>query len=121
MYNPLTTRAKVSDKSLTTRFFKKLSTTDENEKNYINTTERPVLKGCQSTKHITLAQSEGKNKMFSKNKKSQLQIVSLSKTVSKTHICLSQQNENMHHSSQNSKILRKENSSKNLKLGSSSS
>ena len=59
--------------------------------------------------------------MFSKNKKSSLQLVSLSKTVSRAHICLSQHNEGHLHSSQNSKILRKENSSKNLKLGSTSS
>ena len=91
MYNPLSTRSKPTDKSHTTRFFKKISTNDENEKNTMNLAERPVLKGCQSTKNIiSLTQSESKNKMFSKNKKNQLQIVSLSKTVSRAHICLSQ-------------------------------
>lgn len=43
--------------------------------------------------------------MFSKNKKSQVQLITLSKTVSKGHINLG--HEHLHHSSQHSKILRK--------------
>ena len=88
----------------------------------MNVVERPYLKGCHSTKNIvSLVHSEQKGKMFSKNKKSQLQLVTLSKTVSRANICLSH-GEGIHHSSQhnsNSKGLRKEASSKNLKLTSS--
>lgn len=59
--------------------------------------------------------------MFSKHKKP-LQVIALSKTASKANICLSQ-GEPSHHSSikDHSKIMRKEISSKNLKLGTSSS
>jgi alpha-acetolactate decarboxylase len=59
--------------------------------------------------------------MFSKTKKTPLQVISLSKTVSRANICLS--HGDSHHSTTKdySKILRKESSSKNLKLGISSS
>lgn len=125
MYNPLSTRSKLpsQEKSYSARFFKKLSTTDQNERNFINAVERPQPKGCQSTKHIiSLAQSEQKAKMFSKHKKPQLQVIALSKTISKANICLSQGDPSHHSSSKEpSKILRKDMSSKNLKLGSSCS
>jgi len=96
-----------------TRFFKKLATNDENERNMCNFQDRPLLKGCQSTKHmVSLLQSETKSKMFSKSKKA----------PSKAHISLSQA-EQSNHSSQKegSKVLKKDNSSRNLKLMSTNS
>lgn len=60
--------------------------------------------------------------MFSKHKKPQLQVIALSKTISKANICLSQGDPSHHSSSKEpSKILRKDMSSKNLKLGPSCS
>jgi len=106
-----------------TRFFKKLATNDENERNMCNFQDRPLLKGCQSTKHmVSLLQSETKSKMFSKSKKAPVQLITLSKTASKAHISLSQA-EQSNHSSQKegSKALKKDNSSRNLKLMSTNS
>jgi hypothetical protein len=83
-----------------------------------------MLKSCHSTKnvlvsHSTGMHSESKGKMFSK-KKSQVQLVTLCRTASKGQITLGS-HDSLHHSSQHSKVLRKESSSKHLKLGSTSS
>lgn len=60
--------------------------------------------------------------MFSKSKKTPVQLISLTKTASKAHISLCH-TEQSHHSSQkeHSKALKKDNSSRNLKLLSSGS
>ena len=87
----------------------------------LNTQDRPMLKSCHSTKNIiSLGQStDSKGKMFSK-KKNQVQMVTLCKTVGRGQINLGA-HEIMHHSSGHSKILRKDSSSKNLRLGGTSS
>ena len=58
--------------------------------------------------------------MFSKSKKAPLQLISLAKTASKAHISLCQ-TDHSHHSShkEHSKTLKKDPSSKNLKILSS--
>jgi hypothetical protein len=60
--------------------------------------------------------------MFSKSKRPHVQLITLSKTASKAQISLSQA-ESTHHSTQKepSRFLKKENSSKNLKITPTSS
>lgn len=126
IYNLLSTKAKSNqDKGMTsTKFFKKMST-DENEKNSINLMDKH-LKMPQSTRNIisltTAKMEDQKLKAFSKNKKSQINFINLSKPTSKIQIN-GMSTDHFHHSNQkdNVKTLRKENSSKNLKLTTSTS
>jgi len=71
---------------------------------------------------VSLLHSEAKNKMFSKSKKAPVPIITLSKTASKAHISLCQA-EQSNHSSQKEgvKVLKKDSSSRNLKLMSTNS
>lgn len=111
MLNCLSTRNKLSSQDKTqcsTRFFKKLST-DENERNYINYLDKFALpRGNASCKNIlTVAQlARNEEKKNSKGKKMLLSHATKSfKTLMSVSI-----------SDKENKCLRKEHSTKNLKL-----
>lgn len=84
------------------------------------------LKMPQSTRNIisltTSKMEDQKLKAFSKNKKSPINFINLSKQTSKIQIN-GMSSDHIHHSSQkdSAKTLRKESSSKNLKLTTSTS